>query len=30
MVLTVRNGKSVRVDYFNNERQAVEAAGLRE
>jgi hypothetical protein len=30
MVLTVRNGKSVRVDYFNNERQAVEAAGLPE
>jgi ketosteroid isomerase-like protein len=30
MVLTVRDGKSVRVDYFNNESQALEAAGLSE
>jgi ketosteroid isomerase-like protein len=28
MVLTVRDGKSVRVDYYNNEAQALEAAGL--
>jgi ketosteroid isomerase-like protein len=29
MVLTIRDGKSVRVDYYNNERQALEAAGVR-
>ena len=28
MVLTVRDGKSVRVDYYNNESEALEAAGL--
>jgi uncharacterized protein len=28
MVFTLRDGKSVRVDYYNNEAQALEAAGL--
>jgi hypothetical protein len=28
MVLTIRDGKWVRVDYYNNEAQALEAAGL--
>jgi ketosteroid isomerase-like protein len=30
MVWTVRNGKAVRLDYFNNPTQALEAAGLPE
>jgi ketosteroid isomerase-like protein len=30
MVSTVRDGKTVRVDYYNNEAQALEAVGLRE
>ena len=30
MVWTVRGGKAVRVDYFNNPTEALEAAGLRE
>jgi hypothetical protein len=30
MVLTVRDRKSVRIDYYNNEAQALEAAGLSE
>jgi ketosteroid isomerase-like protein len=29
-VYAVRNGKVVRVDYYNNKRQALEAVGLRE
>ena len=29
-VFAVRNGKIVRVDYYNNKRQALEAVGLRE
>ena len=28
MVSTIRDGKTVRVDYYNNEAQALEAAGL--
>jgi ketosteroid isomerase-like protein len=30
MVWTVREGKAVRLDYFNNPTEALEAAGLRE
>ena len=30
MVLTFRDGKTVRLDYYNNEPQALEAAGLEE
>jgi ketosteroid isomerase-like protein len=30
MVWTLRNGKVVRLDYFNNPGDALEAAGLRE
>jgi ketosteroid isomerase-like protein len=30
MVWTVRNGKAVRLDYFNNPSEALEAAGLSE
>jgi ketosteroid isomerase-like protein len=30
MVWTVRDGRTVRLDYFNNEPQALEAAGLSE
>jgi len=30
MVWTVRNGKAVRLDYFNNPGEALEAAGLSE
>jgi uncharacterized protein len=30
MVLTFRDGKNVRLDYYNNESQALEAAGLSE
>jgi ketosteroid isomerase-like protein len=30
MVLTIRDGKSVRLDYYNNEPQALAAAGLSE
>jgi ketosteroid isomerase-like protein len=30
MVWTVRDGKAVRLDYFNNPTEALEAAGLRE
>ena len=30
MVWTVRDGKAVRLDYFNNATKALEAAGLRE
>jgi ketosteroid isomerase-like protein len=29
MVWTVRDGKAVRLDYFNNETAALEAAGVR-
>jgi ketosteroid isomerase-like protein len=29
MVWTVRDGKAVRLDYFNNPTEALEAAGLR-
>jgi ketosteroid isomerase-like protein len=28
MVLTIRNRKSTRIDYYNNEGQALQAAGL--
>jgi ketosteroid isomerase-like protein len=30
MVYTVRDGKTVRLDYYNNEAEALEAAGLSE
>ena len=30
MVFTIRDGKTVRLDYYNNEAQALEAAGLSE
>jgi ketosteroid isomerase-like protein len=30
MVLTIRDGKQVRLDYYNSESQALEAAGLSE
>jgi ketosteroid isomerase-like protein len=30
MVWTVRDGKAIRLDYFNNPGEALEAAGLRE
>jgi ketosteroid isomerase-like protein len=30
MVLTIRDGKTVRLDYYNNESQALEAVGLKE
>ena len=30
LVYTLREGKHVRLDYFNNPQQALEAAGLRE
>ena len=30
LVYTLREGKHVRLDYFNNRQQALEAAGLRE
>jgi ketosteroid isomerase-like protein len=29
MVLTIRDGKTVRVDYYGNESQALEAVGLK-
>jgi hypothetical protein len=28
MVLTMRDGKQVRLDYYNSESQALEAVGL--
>jgi len=28
MILTIRDGKSVRLDYYNDESQALQAAGL--
>jgi hypothetical protein len=30
MVLTIRDGKTIRLDYYNNVPQALEAAGLWE
>ena len=30
MVLTFRDGRSVRLDYYNNEREALDAVGLTE
>ena len=30
MVWTVRNGKAIRLDYYNNPTEALEAAGLEE
>jgi hypothetical protein len=30
MVSTIRDGKTVRVDYYNSEAEALEAAGVGE
>jgi hypothetical protein len=30
LVSTIRDGKTVRVDYYNDESQALEAAGVTE